>query len=318
MSGPEAAQVPPGELCYSSGRWIPYDQARIPVWDLGFTMGVTLTERLRTYRGELPLLQRHLDRLQGGLSVVGLELPISLDELGQIAKRVVEYNRQAIDADSDLSLSLCITGGAQASAAPPSGVPEDCPPCGQPTILVATQPLPFAKWAHQYEQGVALASVDYREIPTSSLPRSIKHRNRMHYYLADRQAQQRHPGSRALLLAADGSVAEATTAAIALVSGGQLLAPPAEDVLPSIAFSIATELSAEAGLPLVRRRMDPSEIAQADEVLWFSTSVGVLPVVAFNGQPVGQAEGPVLLDLLKRWSARLGVDLRQQALRFGG
>lgn len=314
---PQTPLPPPGTLCYFNGRWISYDQARLPVWDLGFTMGVTLTERLRTYQGDLPLLDRHLSRLAGGLAAIELPLPMTMDDLAQIALRAVEYNRQAIDPESDLGLSLCVTGGAQASAVPTSGIPTDCPPIDQASILVATQPLPFSQWAHQYREGVALATVDIREIPTSSLPRAIKHRNRLHYYLADQQARQRFPGARALLLAADGSVAEATTAAVALVRDGMLLAPPVDSVLPSIAFSIATELAADAGLQLQRRPIWPSEIAEASEVLWFSTSVGVLPVTQFNGEPVGHPEGPVLEDLLQRWSRRLGVNLRAQALKFG-
>ena len=47
-------------IAYLNGEFLPLVDAKLPVWDFGFTMGVSLTERLRTYSGLLPLLDLHL------------------------------------------------------------------------------------------------------------------------------------------------------------------------------------------------------------------------------------------------------------------
>ena len=56
-------------LAYLNGKKVPAADARVSVFDLGFTMGVSVTEQIRTYRRQTPLIERHLDRLFGGLKI---------------------------------------------------------------------------------------------------------------------------------------------------------------------------------------------------------------------------------------------------------
>ena len=54
------------------------------MWDYGFTMGVTVTEQLRTFGGRLEMLELHLERLNDGLGICGIESgyqPVNLQTL---------------------------------------------------------------------------------------------------------------------------------------------------------------------------------------------------------------------------------------------
>ncbi len=58
---PEAAIHEP--LAYLRGEFVPYREARLPVWDLGIVQGATVTEALRTFRHVPFRLDEHLRRL---------------------------------------------------------------------------------------------------------------------------------------------------------------------------------------------------------------------------------------------------------------
>lgn len=288
-------------LAYLNDKLIPYAQAAISVGDFGFTMGVTVTEQLRTFNGKPHLLKQHLARLNEGLKLTGIEQPSGLIE---IANDVTAKNFAQLNSGSDLSLGICVTPGAshgKSKAAPP-------------TVLVYNLELPFANWANQYSTGMQLTTVETREISGNSIPKQLKCRSRMHYYLAELEASQRAPGSRALMLDQKGNIAEATTASVAIVKGTELIAPPVTDVLPSIAFEFSAQLAPSLGIKVVRQTISPSELAQADEVLWLSTPMCVLPVTEIDKTKIGTGKpGPVFSKLIAAWSDNVGLDIVKQA-----
>ena len=288
-------------LAYLNDKLIPYAQAAISVGDFGFTMGVTVTEQLRTFNGKPHLLKQHLARLNEGLKLTGIEQTSGLIE---IANDVTAKNFAQLNSGSDLSLGICVTPGAnhgKSKAAPP-------------TVLVYNLELPFANWANQYSTGMQLTTVETREISGNSIPKQLKCRSRMHYHLAELEASQRAPGSRALMLDQKGNIAEATTASVAIVKGTELIAPPVTDVLPSIAFEFSAQLEPSLGIKVVRQTISPSELAQADEVLWLSTPMCVLPVTEIDKTKIGTGKpGPVFSKLIAAWSDNVGLDIVKQA-----
>ncbi len=77
-----------------------------------------------------------------------------------------------------------------------------------PTIYVRTFPLRFAQWATKYQNGQHLVIPEMRQIPAECLSPRIKSRNRLHWYLADRQAREIDADASALLLDLEGHLTE--------------------------------------------------------------------------------------------------------------
>ena len=140
----------------------------------------------------------------------------------------------------------------------------------------------------------------------------------MHYYLADRQAQSRHPGSRALMLDEDGFVVETTTANIVVFRQGDgLITPPAHKILPGISLAVLAELAAKLDIGWSERELLPADVLAADEVFLTSTSVCMLPVVELNGQPIASGRpGSTYRRLLAEWKVLVGLDVAEQARQF--
>ena len=97
----------------------------------------------------------------------------------------------------------------------------------------------------------------------------------------------------AILLTGDGHVAEASAANLFVVVGREVATPPlTDDVLAGITRSAIMQIAADAGLEVVERRIDRSELYLADEVFLTGTGVQVAPVSSIDDRPVGNGEFP--------------------------
>jgi len=299
-------------LAYLNGSFVPAAQAMLPVYDAGFVQGTTVAEQLRTFGGKLFQVEAHLARLQHSLDIVGVDPGMAISELGDVARELAAKNHALLAPDDDLGLTIFVTPGAYAALAPPGSY--------RPTVCVHSIPLQFRFWAAKYALGEALVTTNVEQVSTRSWPPELKCRSRMHYYLADRKAREKDPQARAVMLDEEGFVTEATTANILVYSKQRgLQTPPRDKILPGISLATLAELARQLGIPLVERDLKPGDLAAADEILLTSTSPCVLPVVRFEGAPIGAGSpGEVHQQLLCAWSARVDVDIPAQAVRVAG
>jgi branched-subunit amino acid aminotransferase/4-amino-4-deoxychorismate lyase len=290
---------------YLNGAWVDADAASIPLDDFGFLLGATVIERLRTFGGRPFELDAHARRLERSLAIVGWDAARLATEAGKAIREFAARNASLIAPGDDWAIVAFVTPGKSADAS-------------TPTVCVHGFPLPFGTWAHRYEAGEHLCVTDGRQTPASCWPPELKCRSRMHYYLADRQAARRFPGSRALLLDQQGFVGEASTANVVCWHRDRgLVVPRQEGVLPGISQAFLFRLADELGI--ARREADilPAELTAADEVFLTSTSVCILPVTRIDDQSLGGGTpGTTYRRLLAAWSARVGVDVAEQARRF--
>jgi len=298
-------------LAYLNGRYLPFSQAAISVTDGGFVQGVTVAEQLRTFGGKLFRLEQHLARLARSLAIVGIELGMPVEKLGEIARDLAAKNHALLDAADDLGLSMFVTPGPYSTFAT-GGV------AAGPTIGLHTYPLPFHLWHEKYERGESLVVTDVMQVPSACWPTELKCRSRMHYYLADKQARQKEPGARALMLEEGGFVTEASTANIlAYYRDVGLVSPPKEMILPGVSAATVEELAGSLRIPFSFRSLTVDDVAAADEVLLCSTSPCVWPVTRLNGRPIGKGHSEEIgRRLLTAWSELVGVEIQGQAKRF--
>jgi branched-subunit amino acid aminotransferase/4-amino-4-deoxychorismate lyase len=297
-------------FAFLNGRFLPAAEMRIEVGDIGFVLGATVAEQLRTFHGALFRLEQHLERLTRSLEIIGVDPGMTPGQMAAIARRLASENHALLDPGDDLALALFVTPGIYASYDPEGKA--------GPTIGMHTTPLPFRLWLEHYEHGQRLAISDIRQVPSECWPAELKCRSRMHYFLADRQARQAERGARALLLDREGRVTEASTANIVIYRREEgLISPPREMILPGVSMSFVEELAAELAIPFLYHELRPEDIARADEALLTSTSPCIIPAVSLNGAPIGEGRpGPIFRRLLDAWSRRVGIDILAQARRF--
>ncbi len=296
-------------LAFWNGRLVPESQVSLSIYDQGFLLGITVSERLRTFGGQLFQLDRHLQRLQHSLQIVQVDAGFTRQQLSEAANQLVGHNHRLLEAGDDLGLSLFVTPGKT--------LPLDQTATPSPTVVMHTYPLPFHQWRHLYHRGQALVVSETRQVPVNCWPSELKCRSRMHYYLADCEAARRQPGARALLLDQDGFVSEASTANVLLYDRQRLLSPPLERILPGVTIGVVSELADRLQIGLEYRDLMVDDVLAADEVILCSTSPCVVPVVEVNGQRIGSgAPGGCFQNLLQQFNQLVGLDLEAQAVQF--
>jgi branched-subunit amino acid aminotransferase/4-amino-4-deoxychorismate lyase len=296
-------------VAYLNGQFLPAHQAALPIDDAGFVLGATVTEQLRTFHGQLFRTARHLERLRHSLEICGIEPPIDIAEFGRVAAELAARNYPLLDPGDDLGLVMFVTPGAY-----PALAGRETPP----TVGLHTFPLAFNRWARACRDGASLVTTSIQQVPSQCWPAELKCRSRMHYYLADKEANVKEPGARALLLDAAGNVIETSTANIVIYRPETgLISPPRMTVLPGVSLEVVFELATKVGVSCVEREFGISDVVAANEVLLSSTPNCLLPVTRFDGHAVGGGKpGPFFTQLLAAWSEMVGIDIAEQAERY--
>jgi branched-chain amino acid aminotransferase len=283
-------------LVNHNGTILPAGEATVPAMDHGFLYGDSVYETLRTFHGRLFLIEPHLDRLLRSLEQISLALPAPREELRRAVERTVGVFRER-HPGCDLSLRLVVTRGIG-----PIGL--DITLCDQPRYLIYAFALPRLP-AEYYAQGIRVVVSRVRRNHPSALDPRIKSGNFLNNILAYQDAR-RTGAHEALLLSADGYVAEGTTSNVFLVRGGGIQTPSAFGILDGITRQVILEEARSAGLPVEEGRIPAERLLECDEAFITSSVRGVVPVTRINDSVVGDGEpGPVTQRVMQIYDARV-------------
>jgi branched-subunit amino acid aminotransferase/4-amino-4-deoxychorismate lyase len=287
----------PEPLAYLNGTFLPLSQAGLSVLDPGVVQGATVTERLRTFGHRLFRVDEHLERLRRSLVATEIGPPALVEGLRDIAGRVVDENTRTLPPEHDLGLVILITAGI-----------------ADPTVCLHPVPLSAQTWLRRYEQGVHLVTPARRHIPPDTLDPRIKHRSRLHWFLADREVRARDPEAMALLRNHAGHLTETSSGNLLILEGTALRVAPRRDVLYGISEAVVRELAVQRGIAVHECALTDELLTRANEAFVSSTSFCLFPVTRFNGVPVGSGRpGPMFRRLISDWSTLVGVDIVEQA-----
>lgn len=294
-------------VAYLNGAFVPFEEARLPIYDLGIVQGASVTERLRTVRHEPYLVQEHLERLQQSLAVVGWGMPQDLGPMAEVIARVAHSHAAIIPANADLSVVIFVTAGQALGDA--QGLVRK----SRPSVCVYSSPLPLASYAEGYRRGVHLVTPAVRQLPADVVSPHVKMRSRLHWYLAEQQAHQQDPTATALLLDHHNFVTETASGNLFVLRKNALHTPRAETTLAGIAQSHVIGLAERLGWSVRRSDLSVEDVAGADEAFLTSSTYCILPVGSINGRAIGRGvPGALTKALLDNWSEEIGLDLERQ------
>jgi branched-chain amino acid aminotransferase len=299
-------------IAYLNGQMLPAAETALPIYDAGVVLGATVTEMTRTFGGRLFRLDDHLDRLFRSIRYVRFDVALSKDDLRELSHKLVEHNLRLVDEGDELGLIQFVTAGSFPTYAGMAG--RQAP--STPTVCMHTFPLPFELWAGKFEQGVHVVTPSIRHVPPQCYDPKMKYRSRMHYYLADKEAQLVDRDAVALLLDLDGNVTETGGANFLIVQDGAIVSPTLRNILPGVSRKVVFELAQRLGIRTAERDIQVHDVVNADEAFTTSTPYCLMPVTRVNGIPIGSGRpGPLFARLARAWSEQVGIDLVEQIQR---
>lgn len=286
-------------VAYVNGRIVAEQDAMISVFDHGFLYGEGVYEVIRTYGGELFLMDRHFRRLRASASMITLDVGMSDGALERIVRETVAaYRAGGAAADQELLARILLTRGIGEMSYDPSKSPH-------PSLVVIVKDLvPLQTSA--YDRGVAVSLVSVvRNHPASVDPR-IKSNNLLNNVLAMQEALRRGPFFEAIMRNVRGELAECSQSNLFLVKDG-IVRTPALDagLLAGITREFVEEVAVEAGIPVVDGALHDEDLFGADEAFLTSTSKEIVPIVRVDDRVIGSgAPGPVTARLLDAYRVK--------------
>ncbi|MCL4469895.1 MAG: D-amino acid aminotransferase [Sulfuricella sp.] len=283
-------------MIYLNGKFMPIEEARVPVLDRGFIFGDGVYELIPVYSRRPFRLHEHLRRLQHSLDGIRLANPHGEDEWDRLIRELIGRNE-----GQDQSIYLHVTRGvAKRDHAFPPGV--------RPTVFMMSNPL-VTPPPELVASGVAVVSAaDNRWLRCD-----IKAISLLPNVLLRQQAVD--AGAAETLLLREGFLTEGAASNIFVVQNGVLLAPPKDNLmLPGITYDVILELASAARIPCEVRRIAESEVRAAQELWLTSSAKEVLAITHLDGKPVGDGKpGPLF-----RQMHRLYQDYKASVMRKDG
>jgi branched-chain amino acid aminotransferase len=296
-----ARQPDIGAWAYFEGAVVPIGEASVSIATNAFNYGTAVFEGIRAYRqenGTTALLfgLEHYERLIRNGRLLRASIPQTAEELVEITCDLLRRNAHSGDA----YIRPLIYKSAPSIRVQLSGL-ED-------RIGIFTIPL----GDYLPTNGIRVTVSGWQRVSDNAIPARGKISGS--YVNAAFASEDAHSAGYddAILLTADGHVAEASAANVFVVNGREVATPPlVDDVLPGITRDAVMQIARDAGYEVVQRRIDRSELYLADEVFLTGTGVQVAPVASIDDRPLGTSDFPFSLDIQRRYFAAVrGSDER--------
>jgi branched-subunit amino acid aminotransferase/4-amino-4-deoxychorismate lyase len=114
-------------LCYVNGAFLPASEAKVSIFDRGFTSGEGVYDVTRSFGHKLFKLDEHIARLYRSLKYTRIDCGIPADEMTRLSIEVFERNKHLLDPDDDCAVWQVISRGVDRFAKGTSHTPPYAP-----------------------------------------------------------------------------------------------------------------------------------------------------------------------------------------------
>jgi branched-chain amino acid aminotransferase len=276
---------------YIDGSYYSERDAKISVFDHGVLYGDGVFEGIRAYNGRVFKLKEHIERLFCSARSILLRMPMTAAALTEAVLETCRQNRIR-----DGYIRLLVTRGRGTLGLNPNR-------CKKSSVIVIADKIQLYSPA-LYDKGMEIVTVPTTRNLQNALNPAIKSLNYLNNILAKIEANNAGV-EEAIMLNAEGFVAECTGDNIFIVRRGELMTPPlSAGALHGITRAVVMELARDEGLPVSEPNLTRYEVYNAEECFLTGTGAEIIPVVKVDGRVIGKGKpGPITNRLEKRYRA---------------
>ncbi|MCK0171352.1 D-amino-acid transaminase [Aliiroseovarius sp. S1123] len=266
---------------YVNGEYLPETEASVSIFDRGFLFADAVYEVTSVLNSKLIDFEGHAVRLARSLNELGIENPISKEDLLEVHRELVRVN----EIDEGL-VYLQISRGADSDRDFVFPDPEKV----KPTVVLFTQNKPGLAATVKPMKVISIEDIRWgrRDIKTVQL-----------LYPSMGKMMAKAAGADDAWLVEDGFVTEGTSNNVYIVKDGKIITRGlSNDILHGITRAAVLRFAEEAQMEIEERNFTIEEAQNADEAFFTSASAFVMPVVEIDGKALGDgAPGNVALRL---------------------
>ena len=262
---------------FIDGKYFDEKNAKISVFDHGLLYGDGIFEGIRAYNGRVFKLKEHIDRLYCSAKALLLDVPLSHSEM---MRAVVDTCRR--NKIRDGYIRLVVTRGVGTLGLNPNR-------CKNPSVIIIAGKIQLYP-PELYRKGMEIVTVATTRNLHSALNPAIKSLNYLNNILAKIEADQAGC-EEAIMLNAEGFVAECTGDNLFIIKEGHLSTPPlSAGALYGITRRVVLEMAEEMGMPSSEPNLTRYDLFNADECFLTGTGAEIVPVVKIDGRMIGNGK----------------------------
>ncbi|NLB60804.1 MAG: branched-chain-amino-acid transaminase [Lentisphaerae bacterium] len=276
---------------YINGKLRRRQDAKISVFDHGLLYGDGVFEGIRAYNGRLFMLEEHIERLFRSARAIVLKIPQSRQALRRAVIATCKANRIVNGYVRPL-----VTRGVGTLGLNPYT-------CRQPQVIIIADKIQLYS-EFLYERGLKVVTVGTLRNHNESLSPCIKSLNYLNNIMAKIEALNAG-AEEAVMLNAQGNVAEASGDNIFIFKGQQLLTPPVSaGALEGITRNLVLDLARQRGYATAEANLTRYDLYTADEMFLTGTAAEIISVVNMDGRVIGSGRpGRRTRDLMASFHA---------------
>ena len=264
------------------GEMVPWRDARVHVLTHALHYASSVFEGQRAYNGQIFKLNEHSERLHKSSSLLGFELPWSVEEINAACEEVLKVNGL-----TDAYMRPVAWRGSESMGVAPGKT--------RPHLAIAAW-----EWGKYYEPresetGIRLDIAPWRRPAPYTAPTESKASGLYMICTLSKQHAENRGYNDALMFDWRGRVAEATGANVFFVRENELHTPTPDCFLDGITRRTVMDLAERRGVAVKERPIWPEELATFEQMFLTGTAVEVTPV---------QSAGP--------WNFEVGDNLTRQ------
>ena len=272
-------------LIWYDGQMVDWREAKTHVLTHTLHYGMGVFEGVRAYKTAegtaIFRLEEHTKRLLNSAKILCMDVPWSAAELNEAQRAVVRENK----LESAYIRPMCFYG-PEGMGLRADNLKVHC--------IVAAWTWGSYMGAEGMERGIRVRTSSFtRHHVNITMCKAKANGNYMNSMLALREALQ-DGYDEAMLLDAEGYVAEGSGENIFIVRDGVIYTPDLTSALDGITRKTIFLLAEELGVKIVEKRITRDEVYIADEAFFTGTAAEITPIRAVDNRPIGiGSRGPV-------------------------
>ena len=271
-----------------NGELVDWADATIHVGAHGLHYGTGVFEGIRCYETEkgpaVFRLDDHLRRLENSARLLSMPLPFTLDDFRAACLELIQVN----GLPECYLRPICFFGYGELGVAAKDN-PVEC--------VIMSWPWGTYLGAEGLRSGITAKVSSWQRIGPNVIPHVAKATGvYLNSMLAVTEAN-RAGYDEAILLTAEGTVADGSGENIFVIRDGKIFTPPISmSILPGITRETVIDIAGDLGYVVEERTMIRTDLMLADEVFMCGTAAEVTPIREVDDHAVGPP-GPVTLEI---------------------
>ncbi len=276
------------KYAFFKGQFVPIEEAKVSIMTHAFNYGTGCFEGIRAYWNEeeqqlfVFRMREHYERLHRSCRILLIDLPYSVDELGEITVELLRKEGYREDTYiRPLAYKASEVVGVRLHDL------ED---------EFALFAVPFGKYIEK-EEGARVCVSSWRRISDNAVPARAKITGAYINSAFSKTQAALNGFDEAIVLNQDGHVSEGSAENLFIVRDGRLITTPVTaNILEGITRATIIEIAREElGIETVERPIDRTELYVAEEAFFCGTGVQVAAIVEIDHRPVGSGKlGPIV------------------------